>query len=127
MPRRSAPSRPAARSLVGLERIVWATFFLLIAIVFSTSIQVQFTLPKLFWLRAITSLIVFLWLARFRRHEVRPVPRSVLACACALAGWWLLATCFAVDPSTAIQGMHGRYNGLLNHVILLLIFLVAAS
>ena len=112
---------------MGLERIVWATFFFLIAIVFSTAIQVQFTLPKLFWLRAITSLIVALWLARFRRSEIKPIPATVLAAACALAGWWFFSTFFAVDPSTAIQGMHGRYNGLLNHAILLLIFLMVAS
>jgi O-antigen ligase/tetratricopeptide (TPR) repeat protein len=112
---------------VAVERIVWATFFFLIAVVFSTSIQVQFTLPKLFWLRAIAPAIVLLWLVRFRRGEVRPIPATVLSCALALAGWWLVTTGSAVDLATAVQGMHGRYNGLLNHAILLLLFLVVAS
>jgi hypothetical protein len=51
----------------------------------------------------------------------------VFVSVCALAGWWILTTAFAVDPHTALNGAHGRYNGLINQLILVLLFIVVAS
>jgi Flp pilus assembly protein TadD len=110
-----------------LERLVWAGFFLLIALQFSTSLQVQFTLPKLLWLKTITPLIVVLWAIRFLRTGIRPIPRSILAAVGVLAAWWTFTTFFAVDLPVALEGMHGRYNGLLSHLIFVVLFLVVAS
>src|SRR4249920_2709405 len=116
-----------ARLRRGLDRALWGSFFFLIALVFSRSIQVQFTLPKLLVLRALAPFILLLWLARFRVGEVKRLPRPVFVSVCALAGWWILTTAFAVDPHTALNGAHGRYNGLINQLILLLLFIVVAS
>jgi Flp pilus assembly protein TadD/O-antigen ligase len=117
----------SARVCLALERVVWAGFFLLIALQFSTSLEVQFTLPKLLWLRTISPLIVVLWMIRFQRNGIRPIPKSILAAVGVLAAWWTFTTYFAVDLPVALQGMHGRYNGLLNHLILVVLFLVVAS
>jgi Flp pilus assembly protein TadD/O-antigen ligase len=113
--------------LLLLERVVWAAFLLLIALQFSTSLEVQFTLPKLLWLRVIAPLIVVLWMIRFLRNGIRPIPTSILAAVGVLVAWWTFTTFFAVDLPVAMQGMHGRYNGLLNHLILVVLFLVVAS
>ena len=110
-----------------LDRALWGSFFLLIALAFDSTIQVQFTLPKLLMLRALAPLILLLWLARVRAEEVRQLPRPVFLSVCALTGWWMLTTVFAVDPHTALNGAHGRYNGLLNQLIFLLLFIVVAS
>ena len=117
--RSHAPNRAAGASLSGarlrraLDRALWASFFLLIALVFSRSLEIQFTLPKLLVLRALAPFILLLSLARFRAGEVKRLPRSVFVSVCALAGWWLLTTAFAVDLHTALDGAHGRYNGLI--------------
>jgi O-antigen ligase/Flp pilus assembly protein TadD len=115
------------RVCLALERVVWAGFLVLIALQFSTSLEVQFTLPKLLGLRTILPLIVVLWAIRFQLNGIRPIPTSILAAVGVLAAWWTFTTLFAVDLPVAIQGMHGRYNGLLNHLIFVVLFLVVAS
>jgi len=120
-----APGRARPRKVV--DRALWGGLFLLIALVFSRSIQVQFTLPKLLVLRTFAPFIFLLWLARFRAGEVKPLPRSVLIALGALAGWWILTTAFAVDLPTALNGAHGRYNGLVNQLLLVLLFIVVAT
>lgn len=120
-----APGR--ARLPKVLDRALWGSLFLLIALVFSRSIQVQFTLPKLLVLRTFAPFIFLLWLARFRAGEVKQLPRSVLIALGALAGWWILTTAFAVDLPTALNGAHGRYNGLVNQLLLVLLFIVVAT
>ena len=93
-----------------LDRVVWGSLFLLIALVFSRSNSVQFTLPKLLVLQAFAPVILLLWLARLRAGEVRPLPRPVLISLGVLAACWILTTAFAVDVHTALNGAHGRYN-----------------
>jgi O-antigen ligase/tetratricopeptide (TPR) repeat protein len=117
----------SARLRTALDRALWGTFFVLIAVVFNPFIQVQFTLPKLLVLRALAPFILLLWLARFHAGEVRQLPRPVFVSVCALTGWWIFTTAFAVDPPTALNGAHGRYNGLINQLILVLLFIVVAS
>jgi hypothetical protein len=68
-----------------------------------------------------------LWVVRLIQGGVRPVPRIVLVPALGLACWWAIVTPFAADVRTAINGMHGRYNGLINGILLLVVFLVVAS
>jgi O-antigen ligase/tetratricopeptide (TPR) repeat protein len=120
--------QPTAQSGMTLpERIAWAGFFVTIALAFSLSVESQFTLPKLLWLRATASMLVLLWALRWWRGGVRPIPAGVLSAAGALAAWWIVTTVFAVDRATALHGMYGRYNGLLNHLVLVSICLVLAS
>jgi O-antigen ligase/Flp pilus assembly protein TadD len=110
-----------------LDQALCALFLLSIGLAFSTNFDVQFTLPKLFWFRAIGAALVAAWLVRFYRGDVKPVPRSVLVAACALLSWWVLTTTTAVDLFTALHGAHGRYNGLINEATLIIVFLIAAS
>src|SRR5581483_9060484 len=71
--------------------------------------------------------IAILWGWRLQRGVVRPVPRVVLIPAVALAAWWLATLPFAADRHTALYGMHGRYNGLIAHTSMLVLFLAIAS
>ena len=99
----------------------------LIATVFSARLETQFTLPKLLVIRAFAPVLAGFWLVRFRHGETRPLPRAVLAAAVALAVWWVVSTMMAVHRPTAIDGVHGRYNGLWNQWILLSMGLIVAS
>jgi hypothetical protein len=110
-----------------VELAVYTVLFLLVGLVFDPTIDVQFTLPKLMWLRYGTAAILGLWVVRLIQGGVRPVPRIVLVPTVVLAVWWALVTPFAADVQTAIKGMHGRYNGLINGILLLAVFLVVAS
>lgn len=109
------------------ERIVWFAFFLAIVVAFSPSIHAQFTLPKLFWLRALGAAVVVAWSVRCWRGEVRALPWSIGVAAGLLLAWWIATTFFAVDVPTALHGMYGRYNGLLTHATLMVIFVVLAT
>jgi hypothetical protein len=67
---RRTPSRPLRRTLpartnvasihIGLERYVYGALFLLVALVFSTRLEVQFTLPKLVVLRLFAPILALL-------------------------------------------------------------------
>lgn len=105
----------------------FACLFFGVALTFSTSVEAQFTLPKLVVLRAIAPAILLLWIVQLRRGEVAPIPRYIAGLAAAFAVWLIATTWFAVDATTALEGMHGRYNGLLNDLILLLLFVSIAS
>jgi O-antigen ligase/tetratricopeptide (TPR) repeat protein len=122
----SAERRGAERT-AAVELAVYTVLFLLVGLVFDPTIDVQFTLPKLMWLRFSTAAILGLWVVRLIQGGVRPVPRIVLVPAVGLAFWWTLVTPFAADVQTAIKGTHGRYNGLINGILLLVVFLVVAS
>jgi putative inorganic carbon (HCO3(-)) transporter len=90
-------------------------------------VQVHFTLPKLVVLRVGTLLLLILGLIRIKKGLVNPLPRTLLWSSLALAAWWILSTFFALHPYTALNGFHARYNGLWQHLNLLLLFLIAAS
>ena len=122
----SAEQRRAERT-VAVELAVYTLVFFLVALVFDPTIDVQFTLPKLMWLRFGTAAILGVWVVRLIQGGVRPVPRIVLVPAIVLACWWTVVTPFAADVRTAINGIHGRYNGLINGILLIVVFLVVAS
>src|SRR5215510_10679006 len=118
--------RQAAR-LDFFELAAYGALFFLVALVFDTSLEVQFTLPKLLIVRLATPVLAALWVVRFVRGEVRPVPSYIVIAAAFYAGWLIVTTVFAVHQPTALHGAHGRYNGLWNQAIWLLLFLIVAS
>lgn len=125
-----APLQPRderGRLNTGPERIAWAALLLLVALAFSPSNLVQFTLPKLFWLRALACAIALIWSVRCWRGDVRAIPWPIVAAAGALFAWWTISTIAAIDPVTAMHGMHGRSNGFLTHAVWLLLFIALAS
>ena len=109
------------------ELFVFGAFFVSIALAFSPSLQAQFTLPKLFWLRASATAIGLLWALRVRIGAIKPIPAAVAAPAVALVVWWLITIPFAVHVHTDLWGASGRYNGVVNQVTLLLLFFAVAS
>ena len=101
--------------------------FFLVALVFSTRLDIQFTLPKLVIIRAFTPILAGFWVLRLARNEVRPLPVVVFAAGIALSVWWVISSVFAVHPPTALNGAHGRYNGLWNQETFFFLFLIVAS
>jgi O-antigen ligase/tetratricopeptide (TPR) repeat protein len=123
----TSPGQQRAERTGVVELALYTLLFLLVALAFDPTIDVQFTLPKLMWLRFGMAPILAVWVVRLIQGGVRPVPRIVLVPAAVLAGWWVVVTPIAADVRTAIDGMHGRYNGLINGILLIVLFLVVAS
>ena len=101
--------------------------FFLVALVFSTRLDIQFTLPKLVIIQAFAPILAGFWVLRLARNEVRPLPVVVFAAGIALSVWWVISSVFAVHPPTALNGAHGRYNGLWNQETFFFLFLIVAS
>jgi len=101
--------------------------FFSVALVFSTGLLVNFTLPKLVALRVCTLCLILFWIYRIKKGEVKSVPKLVLYSGVILGLWWIFTTFFALHKPTAIHGVYGRYNGLLTHEIWLLIFFIIVS
>lgn len=120
-------SRYSFNKLVLIEDIALAVLFFSVALAFTTKIQVHFTLPKLVALRFSAFFIVFIWIYRIKIGEIKAIPKPVLFTGIALGLWWIFTTFFAVHVPTAIHGVYGRYNALLNHEIYLLLFFIMAS
>ena len=119
--------RRGIRWRLAFERSAWAVVMLVVFLAFSRSARAQFTLPKLLALRSLVPLVLLAWLARIRRGEIAALPRAVWLSLLAFAAWSIVATWFAVDVRTALEGMPGRYNGLFTELILLSLFFVLAS
>jgi hypothetical protein len=66
--------------------------FFLVALVFSTRLDIQFTLSKLVIVRALTPILAGFWAVRLSRNEVRPVPAVVFATGIALSLWWVITS-----------------------------------
>src|SRR5215831_15641362 len=79
----SAARRGAERTAV-VEMSVYTLLFLLVALVFDPTIDIQFTLPKLMWLRFGAAAILGVWVVRLTQGGMRPVPRIVLVPATVL-------------------------------------------
>ncbi len=101
--------------------------FFSVALLFSTKLQVHFTLPKLAALRICTFFLVVMWIYRFKKGEFKPIPKTIFYSVMLLAIWWSFTTIFAIHKSTALDGFYGRYNGLWTHEIFLLLFFITAS
>ncbi len=124
---RGAPLSAGTNKPVRWEEFTCGLLFFSLALLFSTNLQVNFTLPKLAALRIGALLVVLVWLYRLKRNEVIAIPKTILFPAMALGVWWIGSTFFAVHKPTALNGVYGRYNGLWSHLIYLLLFLSAAS
>lgn len=109
------------------ELAAFAALACLVALVFSTRLQVQFTLPKLFWLQAALPVLGTMWAVRLATGRVRAIPPFTLACSAALVAWWTLTTATAIHLHTAVFGAYGRYNGLATHVMCVGLFWMVAS
>jgi len=126
--RRTGVDRPIpANRRLRLERLVYAVLLVLVALAFSTTLESQFTLPKLLALRALTPIVCALWTWRMARGEARPLPRAVLATGVAMNAWWIVTTLTAAHPHSALEGLHGRYNGLWQQEICFFLFVAVAS
>jgi O-antigen ligase/tetratricopeptide (TPR) repeat protein len=107
--------------------LVFAALFLCLGLAFSPALQQQFTLPKLFCLRLSATAVGLLWWWRLRASGVKTIPAVVLVPAALLIAWWIVTLPFAIHTPTALWGMPGRYNGFINQLTLLLMFLAVAS
>jgi O-antigen ligase/tetratricopeptide (TPR) repeat protein len=136
--RGKAPEKPDIRKtenahprrsdgLTLLEDALFCLFFFSLALSFTTSIQVHFTLPKLVALRVCTLFMLVLWIYRLMRGHLKGLPKPVLYTGLALGLWWLFSSFFALHKYTALHGVYGRYNALYNHETYLLIFFMIAS
>ena len=110
-----------------VESLVWALFFLWVALAVDPTIESQFTLPKLFGFYAGIPVLAVIWLSRLWTGRLRMPPRHILVLAGALAAWWALSLAAAVHLPTALFGMHGRYNGLWMHLALLALFVMRST
>src|ERR1700730_16581674 len=110
---RPAPAPPPHEShRVRIETALYGVMIAGLVLAFSSSLQIQFTLPKLVILRAIGPLLIIVWMFRWRTGETRRLPAVVLIATVALGIWWVITTFLAVDRTTALNGAHGRFNGL---------------
>ena len=123
----AAAPRRSFDTLTLLEDAVFCLFFFSLALLFTTSIQVHFTLPKLVALRICTLFMLLLWVYRFTKGHIKKLPKRVLYTGLALGLWWAFSSFFALHKYTALHGVYGRYNALYNHEIYLLLFFMIAS
>lgn len=110
-----------------IEDALFGLLFLSVALLFSTSIHVHFTLPKLLALRICSFFLVLLWIVRFKKGEIRPVPPFIFYTGVAFGLWLIFSTFFALHKPTALHGVYGRYNALLNHELYIILFFLVAS
>jgi tetratricopeptide (TPR) repeat protein/O-antigen ligase len=110
-----------------IEDFILGFLFFTVALSFSTSIQAQFTLPKVVALRIGTLLLVIFWIYRIKKCETRVIPRFIFFAGIALGFWWIITTIFALHKYTALNGIYNRYAGFWNYGTYLLIFYVVSS
>jgi O-antigen ligase len=129
MKKKGQPTAAAVRNVRQDRAFVGALAAVLlgVGVVFVPGLDVQFTLPKLVLFFFGAAVLVAAWGWRLQRGLVCCVPRGVLIPAVALGVWWVATLPFAIDRTTALFGMHGRYNGLLTQGSMLLLFLGIAS
>jgi putative inorganic carbon (HCO3(-)) transporter len=110
-----------------IEDAVLGILFFSVALLFSTSIHVHFTLPKLLALRICSLCLVVLWIVRLRRGKMQILPSFVLYAGAAFGLWLILSTFFALHLPTALHGVYGRYNALINNEIYIVLFFLVAT
>jgi O-antigen ligase/tetratricopeptide (TPR) repeat protein len=118
---------PAQRDAPSWELLGYSALIFLVALLFSTRLEVQFTLPKLLAIRLLAPVLGLLWLARFLSGGTSPLPRAIAISAGLVVATWVVSTIDAVHVATALNGAHGRYNGLWNHLIFLAVSVMIAT
>ncbi len=121
--------RPSAsvNKLIRLEEGLVAGLLLSVFWLFSTHLNGHFTLPKLLAATVFTGLLLIPYAYRAWRGSLNHIPVLLWLPALLLAGWWLFATTQSIHPQTALEGQHGRYNGLLTHLGWLILLLLLAG
>lgn len=109
------------------EELLFAILFFSVGLLFYIGIEPHFSLPKVAALRLSTLCLLFFWIYRFRRNELRDFPVSILYSGVCLVIWWVVSSFAALHSATALEGLRGRYNGLWNNEIYLLLFFITAS
>lgn len=110
-----------------IEEVLFCSLFLSVFLIYSKSLFVQFTLPKLAFLRLFTLLILILWTYQLIRGKTKSLPKTVLISTLMLMLWWIGTTFYALHLPTALDGFNGRYNGLWSHLTYLLLFVICSS
>ncbi|MFO0780996.1 MAG: hypothetical protein U0519_03905, partial [Candidatus Gracilibacteria bacterium] len=106
------------------QLIVWLIYSLgvLIPLVFSTAFFSNFAAPKLLVLRAVTLVILLLWVWKSYREEKITVRRGGLVWVLALyAGVMMLTTLTSSSIFTSLYGTETRFLGIFTQVNFLLI------
>lgn len=112
---------------IQMEEILFCSFFLSVSLIYSKSLFVHFSLPKLAFLQLLTILILVFWVYKFINNTTKSIPSSILISAFLLMLWWISTTFFALHLPTALYGFYGRYNGLYSHITYLLLFVICSS
>jgi len=110
-----------------IEDAVLGVLFFTVALLFSTSIHVHFTLPKLLALRICSLCLVILWIVRLRRNKINAIPSFTLYTGSAFGLWLIFSTFFALHLPTALHGVYGRYNALINNELYIVLFFLVAT
>jgi O-antigen ligase/tetratricopeptide (TPR) repeat protein len=118
-----SPAKPTFQ----VDSLIFGAFIFLLLLVFSMSVNANFTIPKLFVLRTGAVAIFLLVLFRAYKGTLHLPPTSVLAAIFGMAFWFIFSTLFATHTYTALHGAYGRYNGLLNQLLYFGLCLSAAS
>ncbi len=79
-------------ALANVEDAFLCLMFFSMGIIFSTNLQIHFTLPKLVVLRVGALVIFSFWFYRFTKRELIPVPKIIFLPAIALLAWWVFST-----------------------------------
>jgi O-antigen ligase/tetratricopeptide (TPR) repeat protein len=110
------------------EEIILSILFFGLMLVFSSSLHMSFTLPKLVVLRLGTLGLMILWCYRLKKGQLHNMPQVAVYALSALAAWWILSTAmFAIHVPTALHGVYGRFNGLWTHLLCIILFAAIAT
>jgi O-antigen ligase len=106
---------------------VYGLLIALTTLATSPSIEVEFALPKLIAFEACAAVIGLLWAFRAWQGAWRPLSKPIAAGVVAWGVWLAVTSWTAVDRRVALDGMHGRYNGLWTQWLLLGLFVSSAT
>ncbi len=110
-----------------VNTVIFSILFFTVALVFTPWHEASFTLPKLAYLYSCTFSLVISWLYCRWRGQILPLSRNIEYATGFFALWLVLSTVFALHIPTALIGNYGRWNGLITHLVYLLLFLMAAT
>lgn len=131
--RRSSPSRSAAGppdergKASWVDGIAFVIFVGYLVLALTWEFPEQFALPKLLGLYVYVVFCALRWAMALWQERVNELPRALSLTTMALACWTIATTLTAQHVTTALFGMHGRYNGLTTMLAGLALFLTIAS